>query len=225
MAQQDPVEHNNEEDAEDSTDEELAEYFRDDDSEEFSDNTGLKRVLSQIKDVLDCLMRLAITISNPAPYDQFRSRAGVLSYTDQWDIAHVQHKFPDIDPTISERLGKALTQRRQYFKYREEHHLRLQEGINGDDDDNGSKGKGTTIASSLPHECRDTAPVALKDAEEDTYSEVSTISYATTSADQGQPRVPPIPKEYTSGPFMCPFCYMLISVDAESDWKARLEWK
>lgn len=224
MAQQGSVEHINGEDAEDSIDEELAEYFRDDDNEEFSDNVELKRVLSQVEDVIDSLMRLAITISNPAPYDQFRSRAGVFPYPDQWDIAHVRQKFPDIEPTISERLGKALTQRRQYFKYREEHHLRLQEGLDGDDDENGSKGKGTTIASSLPHEFIDTAPEALKDTE-DAYSEVSTISYATTSADQGQPRIPPIPKEYENGPFMCPFCYMLISVDAENVWKARLEWK
>lgn len=179
-----------------------------------------------MEDVLDCLMRLAITISNPAPYDQFKSRVGVFACPDQWDIAHVQQKFPDIDPTISERLGKALTQRRRYFKYREEHHLRLQEGLYGDGDDKGSQGRGTTIASSLPRESKDTAPlaVALEDAE-DTYSELSTTSYATTSADSEQPRVPPIPKDYKSGPFLCPFCYMLISVDSESDWKARREWK
>lgn len=209
---------------EDSTDEELAAYFRNTDGDGSPDNAELRQVLSQVEDVLDCLMRLAITISNPAPYDQFKSRAGVFAYPDQWDIAHVRQKFPDIDPIVSERLGKALTERRRYFKYREEHHLRLEEGLNGDDDDNGSRGRGTTIASSLPHESRDTAPAALEDAE-DTYSELSTTSYATTSADSGQLRIPPIPKDYKSGPFLCPFCYMLISVDSESDWKARLEWK
>lgn len=177
-----------------------------------------------MEDVVDCLMRLAIAISNPAPYDQFRSRAGVFAYPYQWDIAHVRQKLPNTDPVISKRLGKALTERRGYFKYREEHHLRLQEGLNSDDDDNGSKGKGTTIASSLPHESRDTVTPVVEDAE-DTYSEVSATSFATTSADQEQLRVPPIPKDYTNGPFLCPFCYMLISVDAESDWKARLEWK
>lgn len=169
-------------------------------------------------------MRLAITISNPAPYDQFKSRAGVLPYPDQWDIAYVREKFPDVDPIISERLGKALTQRRRYFKYREEHHLRLQKGLDDDDEDEGSTGKGTTVASSLPHQSRDTVTAVLEDAE-DTYSEISTNSYATTSADQGQLRIPPIPKDYTNGPFQCPFCYMIISVDAEIDWKARLEWK
>lgn len=177
-----------------------------------------------MEDVVDSLMRLAITISNPAPYDQFKSRAGVVPYPHEWDTAHVEQRFPGIDPIISGRLGKALTQRRRYFNYREEHHLRLQEGLNGDEDNDGSKGKGTTIASSLPHESRDTALAILEDTEE-TYSEVSTTSYATTSADQGQRRIPPIPEDHRNGPFLCPFCYMLISVDAESDWKARLEWK
>lgn len=202
----------------------MADYFCSNESDGSSDDVGLKRILSQIEEVLDCLMRLAITIRNPAPYDQFRSRAGVISCPSQWDIEHVQHKFPNIHPVISDRLGKALTQRRQYLRYREEHHLRLQEGLNSDDDDNGSKGKGTTIASSVPHDSRDDAPTALEDTE-DTYSDNSTISYATTCADQGVPRIPPIPSGYETGPFLCPFCHMLISVDAESDWKARLDWK
>lgn len=202
----------------------MAEYFRNDDNDGSPENAELKQVLSQMEDVLDCLMRLAITIRNPAPYDQYKSRAGVFPYPNEWDISHVLQKFPGIDPVISGRLGKALTQRRRYFNYREEHHLRLQEGLNSDDDGNGSKGKGTTIASSLPHQFRDTATASLKDAE-DTFSEVSTSSYAATSADQGRLRIPPIPKDYSDGPFLCPFCYMIIAVDAENDWKARLQWK
>lgn len=182
-----------------------------------------------MEEVLDCLMRLSVTISNPAPYDQFRSRAGVVLHSYQWDIEHVQQKFPKIKHVISDRLGKALTQRRRYLNYREEHHLRLKKGLDGEEeDDEESKGGGTTVASSLPHGVKDDVsaqnPKALEDVD-DAHSEISTTSYAPTFADEGQLRVPPIPKEYRDGPFLCPFCYILISVDAESDWKARKEWK
>lgn len=171
------------------------------------------------------MMRLSITIRNPAPYDQFRSRVGAVSLPYQWDIEHVQHKFPKIHPTISERLGKALTQRRQYLKYREEHHLRLQEGLDDDENgDDGSKGKGTTIASYVPQDSKCEVPAPQEDTEDDC-SEISTVSYASTASDQGVPHIPPIPLGYESGPFLCPFCRMIILIDPESEWKAKLEWK
>ncbi|KAI0095342.1 hypothetical protein F4814DRAFT_457698 [Daldinia grandis] len=84
--------------------------------------------------ILDCLLRLSITIANLAPYNQFKSKADDSNFIDlptQWDISHVKEKFPSLNDKIAERLGKAITFRCQYFKYREEHHKRFSKGIDG----------------------------------------------------------------------------------------------
>ena len=42
-----------------------------------------------------------------------------------FDIEHVRHKFPLANDTLVERLGKAISRRRQYLKYCEQHHKKL----------------------------------------------------------------------------------------------------
>lgn len=130
-------------------------------------------------------------------------------------------KFPHLDAEFAERLGRALTQRRKYFKYREDHHCRLQQGLEGDDD-GASKGRATTLASSVPLHLKDKGDTTLKlelvDLDDDR-SELSATSYAPSTVDQSQLRVPPIPKEHTEGPFLCPFCYIFITVDNRREWK------
>lgn len=212
---------------EESDTEELTAYFDDDEDSESEDALGnhdkeLNQVFIQIGGVIDCLLRLSVTISNPAPHDRFKSRAASqLGYYESWDIQHVLAKFPHIDTKLAERLGRALTQRRKYFKYREDHHCRLKEGLYGDDD-GGSKGQATTLASSVPLHLKDTGDTSRKlDLEilDDDRSELSATSYAPSTVDQSELRVPPVPKEYVDGPFLCPFCYVFITVDNRFEWK------
>lgn len=210
---------------EDAADDELAAYFDEDEDED--NETGelpsmidkeLRQVFLQIGGVIDCLLRLSVTISNPAPHDRFKSRAvAQVGYFEPWDIQHVREKFPHIDQPIAERLGRALTHRRKYFKYRENHYCRLKEGLEGDDDGM-SKGKATTVASSVPQQLKDTGArnVELFDGDR---SEVSETVYAPSTAAQGQLRVPSIPKEHVDGPFLCPFCFVFISVGNRHEWK------
>ncbi|KAH8743747.1 hypothetical protein F5883DRAFT_663651 [Diaporthe sp. PMI_573] len=164
----------------------------------------LNRVLSQISGIIDCLLRLSVTISNPAPHDRFKSRAGgQVEYYEPWDIQHVLAKFPQIDKKLAERLGRALTRRRKYFKYREDHHCRLKEGLDGDND-GASKGRATTLASSLPLHLKDTGQTSLQLdlGIFDDRTELSATSYAPSTVDQSELRIPPIPKEYGQGPFL-----------------------
>lgn len=207
--------------------EELTAYFNDDEDSESdeildSHDKELNQVFAQIGGVIDCLLRLSVTISNPAPHDRFKSRAGgQIGYYESWDIQHVLAKFPHIDTKLAERLGRALTQRRKYFKYREDHHCRLKEGLNGDED-GASRGHATTLASSVPLHLKDVGPTSQKvdlDILDDDHSELSATSYAPSTVDQSELRVPPIPKEYVDGPFLCPFCYVFITVDNRYEWK------
>ncbi|KAI1130826.1 hypothetical protein F5Y10DRAFT_103409 [Nemania abortiva] len=205
--------------AHDYLDLELVEYLKDDNESSESD---LDLALADISHVIDCLLRLSITIRNPAPHDQFLSRAGAetLGYYEQYDIKHVQEKFPRMEITIAERLGRAMTSRRHFFKYREHHYTKISGGI---DNDGGpaEDGDQTTVVSSVPRHHKDSldenSPIDL-----DARSEISGTSYALSLDNQEELRVPPIPEEYLDGPFLCPFCYLMIEVGSRDDWKKHV---
>lgn len=48
-----------------------------------------------------------------------------VAFYEVFDIEHTRNKFPSANDTLVERLGKAITKRRQYLKYREQHHEKL----------------------------------------------------------------------------------------------------
>lgn len=206
-------------------DDELAALFDADSEDGFGSSpkgrsSELDDLLSGIGNVIDCLLRFSVTISNPAPHDHFKSRAGIelTRHFEHYDTLHVRSKYPHMQPKLSARLGRMLTYRRRYFKYREDHHTRLKQGLEGDLDDGASKGLATTVASSLPQELKDSTQTHLAVMNDDR-SEISATSYATSTLGQSELRVPPIPKQYVDGPFLCPFCYVFISVDSRHDWK------
>jgi hypothetical protein len=203
----------------DSLNPELLEYLVDDDE---SDESERDLALADISHVVDCLYRLSVTISNPAPHDQFASRAGseTLVYYEQFDIRHVQEKFPQIETWLAKRLGRAISIRRQYFKYREDHHTRLVAGI--DNDANATEGGDqTTIASSLPDRFKDSLrdSLATESRDSDDRSVVSKTSYAPSLDNSEQLKVPPVPNDYLDGPLLCPFCYVMIEINSRHDWK------
>lgn len=175
----------------------------------------------QIGGIIDCLLRFSVTIRNPAPHDRFKSRADAqVGFFEPWDIQHVKEKFPQVDEQLAERLGRALTHRRKYFKYRESHHCRLKEGLEDGDGgvDGMSRGRATTEASSVPQQFKDAGTGSLE-LFSGNHSKVSETVYAPSALNQGQLRVPPIPKEHIDGPFLRPFCYVFISVDRRYKWK------
>lgn len=196
----------------------LESYFQSDYADEQSEITN---ILGDIGHIIDCLLRLSITIRNPARHDQFNSRVGVdivSSYT-QWDINHIREKFSQLDSKLVDRLAMAMSRRRQYIKYREEHSKKLAHGLL---DEPGEGENATTIASSIPKRLKDEENAAMftkMDALLDNMSEVSGTSYANSNAATNELRVPSIPKEYTDGPFLCPICHTLIVINDRNSWK------
>ncbi|KAL1848347.1 SET domain-containing protein 3 [Diaporthe australafricana] len=218
---------------EDHVDVELAALFEagsEDGSDSDSDSPiayqdkELNDTLTQIGNIISCLLRLSVTISNPAPHDRFKSRVGaeMSLHFEPFDVQHARNKFPHIDDKLSERLGRALSQRRRYLRYREDHHSRLSHGLEDRIDDGASKGQATTVASSLPQGLKDDGAEANLKWLDDTRSEISATSYAPSDVDQSDLRVPPIPKEYTDGPFLCPFCFCIIAVETRLQWKKHV---
>jgi hypothetical protein len=184
--------------------------------EGFSVASELSQILSSIVESINCLFRLSVSIHNPFPHDRLKKASSTdASHFEPFDIDHVRTKFATASDTITERLGKANSRRRQYFKYRELHHQKLASGLDDSEDHIAE----STEASSLPPglSLRNLIPSEMKEAETD--SVVSDTSYATSSTTPGQRKVPALPAGAQDGPFECPFCFMMISAPSKRAWK------
>ncbi len=185
-------------------------------------NTELGQILRNITDINTCLLGLSISIRNPAPHDRFRAlNSSDAGHYEPYDIEHVQAKFPNIDREISERLGKAISRRRQYFKYREAHRDALSYGIDSDDSNKTWTIPRSTIASSIPEALKGDEAFDLTLIDDDVVSEtgLSQTSYASSTNAPDQLRVPPLPAGAKNGPFECPFCYTIIIARSKSAWQ------
>jgi len=195
-------------------------------------STELAQLASNMSEAIICLMRLSIAIRNPAPHDQFRhsTQDEVLSY-EQWDVAHVKEKFPSAPEYLILRLGKAISRRRQYLHYREEHRKRLEGDIDLDanpqePDAPQDAGKldtaewvNSTVASSLPPAVK--AGFIAPDLEitHDDEDAASQTSYASSNNDPSKIRPPQIPEQGLNGdPFECPLCFRFTSVQHVHAW-------
>lgn len=196
-------------------DDELADYFNDDGDFE---KTELDKTLDSLSHVINCLLRLSVAIRSRAPHDEFISRVGedLNENFAHWDAGHVQEKFPLVERGLANRLGRAISRRRQFFKYRDEHQSRLAEGL----DDMSLGDQATTVASSIPEHLKDASNDLISlDLSFETRSDASRTTYATAGPDSTKLRVPPMPRDYIEGPFLCPFCHMIVSIETRDDWK------
>ncbi|RGP69547.1 transcription factor [Fusarium sporotrichioides] len=183
-------------------------------------DTEMAQIVQNVSDVVNCLLRLSVAIRNPAPHDRFTTSVSVeASHYEPFDIRHVKAKFGEIEPFLADRLGKAISRRRQYFKYRESHHLKLKQGLDSVEQNDVE----STVASSLPLHAK-AAGFSLKAMDEDEGSDsgLTQTSLASSNADSEKLRVPPLPREAEDGPFECPFCYMIIVATSTASWKRHV---
>lgn len=201
-------------DDDDSEDED--EGFEEDDG--ISD-TELGQIAIDVVDVVNCLLRLSLSLRNPAPHDRFIARYQAdTSHYEPFDTQHVRSKFANMNDTLAARLGKAISRRRQYFKYRQSHHSKLCHGLEGDA---GAGEVESTIASSIPKQLNDAPKLGNMVVDEDNRSDagLSQTSFASSVDNAAKLRVPPLPKEAHDGPFECPFCFMMIAATNTTSWK------
>lgn len=221
--------------------------FTDSEDDDTPPQDRLSTLYNDIKEVIDCLLRLSVATANPAPHERVRVLGAGhfedVSFRRTYDIGYVQDKFPNMPTELAEILGKALTRRRQFFKYREAHHAKLASGLETIHDGH-SREKDTsrteivskTVASSLPEHLKTLRDIDLKACvfDEDNRSDtmMSQTSYATSAGflagdldgqTQKPPpplRVPPLPAAAEEGePFECPFCYRMVSASTRAAWK------
>ncbi|KAH6959362.1 hypothetical protein DER45DRAFT_259235 [Fusarium avenaceum] len=179
----------------------------------------LSQILLSIGESINCLFRLSVSIHNPFPHDRLKKSSSTdASHFEPFDIDHVRTKFAMASDTITERLGKANSRRRQYFKYRELHHERLASGL---DDSEGHIAE-STVASSLPPGLSLGDPTAPELREAETESAISDTSYATSGTRPGQRKIPAFPAGAQDRPFECPFCFIMISAPSKHLWKKHV---
>ncbi len=181
--------------------------------------TEIEQISMDVTDTVSCLLRLSVSIRNPAPHNRFaRSLYSDTSHFEPFDMQHVKSKFSALDRYLVERLGKAISRRRQYFKYRENHHAKLALGL----EDGDEAAVQSTIASSIPHHLKDNTGEAygpLVFGDDHSESGNTQTSFATSVADSQKLRVPPLPDTAYQGAFECPFCFLMIAVIDRRAWK------
>ncbi|CAG1999660.1 unnamed protein product [Fusarium graminearum] len=215
----------------------------DPDVEDDATTVAISTPLLDVGEAIDCLLRLSVAIANPAPHERFqKSGAEDISFYEKHDIAYVKDKFPKLD-SLASVLGRSITRRRQFFKYRHAHHEKLASGIetmasNEVTDTCHTEVIPETIASSLPENFKMMAKfdpqAAVIDEESRSDTAMSQTSYATsagfiferTDQETCEPvpplRVPPRPSAATNGIFECPFCYRMTSARTRAAWKRHV---
>jgi hypothetical protein len=187
--------------------------FAESDSSDDEQTTELDQIVSHISGIVGALLRLSISIQNPAPHDRFfKSAKFDPSAWSQNDVQHVENKFIDVEPWLAERLGQAISWRRQFFSYRQ-HHSSLRER---DAPDN------QTVVSSIPEEAKQRLQNGADYDDNDAVSETAPTqtSFQTTLPDGQRLMIPKMPaKAEDSGYFECPLCFTLIRVKGPREWK------
>jgi hypothetical protein len=90
--------------------------------------SDLDQLFMAIKNSNSSLMKITMVIRNSPARDDYLKAASRYRFDPRYDIGHVKEKHGSAKRSsdwLLERLGKALTRRRQYLKYREEHHGKL----------------------------------------------------------------------------------------------------
>ncbi|KAF2688848.1 hypothetical protein K458DRAFT_385013 [Lentithecium fluviatile CBS 122367] len=180
-------------------------------------DTELKQLLVSAETTTTCLFRLSMAVRDPAPESQHRSTITIdKSYFEEYDILHVKSKFPACDDRLAERLGRAISGRRRYLSYREEHHKKLAKNVEsiGFEETKTEHTTNSTEATSVPTG-EDKGLV-----DDDTLSQTS---YASSASLTAPIRVPPLPVEaHEQEQFECPFCFMIVSIHTTAGWKQQV---
>jgi hypothetical protein len=176
------------------------------------------------------LFKLSTVIRSSPPQDSYNKAASVYPYDTKYDINHVWEKYPAArkrNPWLIDRLGKAITRRRQYLRYREEHREKPSRTWKRSENESASQ-RDLPQAALAPTTA--TTYVANKPVQIENFSDGggSQTSYATTVSEDASNNisVPPPPAKSTDGmrfeygkPFECPYCHTIQIVATRSAWK------
>ncbi|KAL9607786.1 MAG: hypothetical protein Q9167_007331 [Letrouitia subvulpina] len=178
--------------------------------------TEIQQLYEEVVTIVKCLYQMSMLIRNPARHNLLaESVPDDVLMSDRWDRQHVSNKFPQADDTVIEHLGRGITRRRRYLKYRERHSAKLSRGLEHDLDTE-AQTMSSTMATGYKADIIDSEDTASN-------SGISQTSYAPSLYEGGNVTIPPLPKESLAGkPFICPYCYFVVDVQNTRSWTRHI---
>ena len=211
--------------------------------------TELEQTMGDIHDIISSLYEISIMLRDPAPRDRLLKLAAIdVSYFEQWDKMHIEHKFPKAHSILVERLARANSKRRQYFKYLEKHHNKLALGSHADvvreeprkvtkePSTSGRNQSDNPVVEIGPRSIAASTPttIATKNTQttvatfrldeqniyvDDTLSETSSAASKGVS-EEAQLQIPVPPQAAIDGdPFECPYCFEMMKISGLLAWR------
>ncbi|KAI9763063.1 MAG: hypothetical protein M1840_000954 [Geoglossum simile] len=209
--------------------------------------TELQEIFRSVQKVIVYLYDLALYFRRPAQSDRLPKLAKIdISHFREWDQRHVEEKFPHASPALIRRLGRANSERRRMFEYREKHHDKLSRNLDTTtlttlepkaESDTNVGGSRYTAKSGLPRVATGaTAAPSTSAATADTQTTVATfvdtgevitddtLSETSSAASEGPDEestlhLPSLPKGATYGEiFQCPYCYDMMKINTGRSW-------
>lgn len=94
-----------------------------------SDQDELSELHLSVGDIITSLFKVSMLVKKATKRDRYAKAASakVDPFLEEFDIRHVADKYPMVraQPWLLKRLGKAITQRRQYLRYCRDHKNRI----------------------------------------------------------------------------------------------------
>ena len=218
-------------------------------SDQSQPSSELEELLESSSDTITSLFKISVLVKSATTRDRYAKAAKAPGepFDARFDISHVGHKFPLIHRTewLETRLGKAITQRRQYLRYCRQHRDRLdaqhkvadvsenavdrqptlvRKPVEESGEATKSQNQSLKPPSTFAITTASTLLVNNFDSLENPPDEVqSQTSYATSiNEDESSDnlRVPPLPDEALRGlPFECPYCWAPQLIKTWRPWK------
>ena len=220
-------------------------------ADQASPTSELQQLFLAIVETVTSLLKLSISIRNSTPRDRYTRAASLSPLDPSFDINHVYEKYPRLrsKPWLVEKLGRAITRRRDFLRYREKHREKLADSNvssafkKTSDHHNSVAAKPGThtisarggpkmadVAGSSADRSRLASTIAttyiadsdnlLETVSHTGQSEISDITSVLDDRDQEARPIPDPPKESAGAkPFECPYCYTIQVVKKPSHWK------
>lgn len=179
----------------------------------------LTLIIVEMAQTIDCLYRLSMELRERSSTDRYLKSANIdLSYFEPHDIKHVLEKFPTAKECLVHRIGGAISQRRQYLRYRAEHAIKLAKPV--DSDDTATETTGTSF-----EDHGELDPGGIKRIQRiDSIGFFGSETSKTSSFGVGtRGRMPSMPKSASNRKFFeCPYCHTIEIVANTHAWRKHV---
>ena len=186
----------------------------------FNSASEISLLVQDISQTVDCLYRVSIYLTKQSFKDRYAKSAEIdVSGFEQYDLEHVRQKYPDAKPYLISRIGKSISKRRQYLKYREQHAIKIAQDLElvegsyeVDNEDTHTTLSETTATTFV--ELQEFEKTQLARRQSSAASILSDTTYSSLAGDGERLRMPALPEGAADQePFVCPICHKLSQLE------------